>query len=87
MVCAMVVALGPAGSAVLAAPPPLATPVALATNATAADAALPPGRSDSAHVDAWAPSQGCVEVPRASEVELLRWLDPAQHPRVTIGLG
>ena len=39
------------------------------------------------HVDAGAPSQGCVEVPRASEVGLLRWLDPAQHPRITIGLG
>ena len=39
------------------------------------------------HVDAGAPSQGCVEVPRASEMDLLRWLDPAQHPRITIGLG
>lgn len=39
------------------------------------------------HVDAGAPSQGCVEVPRASEVALLRWLDLAQHPRITIGLG
>lgn len=39
------------------------------------------------HVDAGVPSQGCVEVPRASEVALLRWLDPAQHPRITIGLS
>jgi L,D-peptidoglycan transpeptidase YkuD (ErfK/YbiS/YcfS/YnhG family) len=39
------------------------------------------------HVDAGVPSQGCVEVPRASEVALLRWLDPAQHPRITIGLA
>jgi L,D-peptidoglycan transpeptidase YkuD (ErfK/YbiS/YcfS/YnhG family) len=39
------------------------------------------------HVDAGAPSQGCVEVPRSFEVALLRWLDPAQHPRITIGLG
>ncbi len=39
------------------------------------------------HVDAGVPSQGCVEVPRAVEVALLRWLDPAQHPRITIGLG
>jgi L,D-peptidoglycan transpeptidase YkuD (ErfK/YbiS/YcfS/YnhG family) len=39
------------------------------------------------HVDAGAPSQGCVEVPRASEVALLRWLDLAEHPRITIGLG
>jgi L,D-peptidoglycan transpeptidase YkuD (ErfK/YbiS/YcfS/YnhG family) len=39
------------------------------------------------HVDAGVPSQGCVEVPRTAEVALLRWLDPAQHPRITIGLG
>jgi L,D-peptidoglycan transpeptidase YkuD (ErfK/YbiS/YcfS/YnhG family) len=39
------------------------------------------------HVDAGVPSQGCVEVPRSAEVDLLRWLDPAQHPRITIGLG
>jgi L,D-peptidoglycan transpeptidase YkuD (ErfK/YbiS/YcfS/YnhG family) len=39
------------------------------------------------HVDAGVPSQGCVEVPRAFEMDLLRWLDPAQHPRITIGLG
>jgi L,D-peptidoglycan transpeptidase YkuD (ErfK/YbiS/YcfS/YnhG family) len=39
------------------------------------------------HVDAGVPSQGCVEVPRASELALLRWLDPDQHPRITIGLG
>jgi L,D-peptidoglycan transpeptidase YkuD (ErfK/YbiS/YcfS/YnhG family) len=39
------------------------------------------------HVDAGARSQGCVEVPRASEVALLRWLVPARHPRITIGLG
>jgi len=39
------------------------------------------------HVDAGARSQGCVEVPRASELALLRWLDPAQRPRITIGLG
>jgi L,D-peptidoglycan transpeptidase YkuD (ErfK/YbiS/YcfS/YnhG family) len=39
------------------------------------------------HVDAGAPSQGCVEVPRAFEVALLRWLNPVQHPRITIGLA
>lgn len=37
------------------------------------------------HVDAGIPSQGCVETPRASVVALLRWLDPAQHPLITIG--
>ena len=39
------------------------------------------------HVDAGVPSAGCVEVPRASVLALLRWLTPAQHPRITIGLG
>lgn len=39
------------------------------------------------HVDAGVPSAGCVETPRASVVALLRWLDPAEHPRITIGLG
>ncbi|HEY1973438.1 MAG TPA: L,D-transpeptidase family protein [Pseudonocardia sp.] len=37
------------------------------------------------HVDAGARSAGCVETPRASVIALLRWLDPAQHPRITIG--
>ncbi|MBO0853670.1 MAG: L,D-transpeptidase family protein [Nocardia sp.] len=37
------------------------------------------------HVDAGVPSQGCVETPRDAVVTLLRWLDPAQHPQITIG--
>lgn len=39
------------------------------------------------HVDAGAASAGCVEVPRATVVSLLRWLDPARHPRITIAAG
>jgi L,D-peptidoglycan transpeptidase YkuD (ErfK/YbiS/YcfS/YnhG family) len=39
------------------------------------------------HVDAGAASAGCVETPRASVISLLRWLDPAQHPRITIGFS
>ncbi|MDT7588153.1 MAG: hypothetical protein QOE32_5703 [Pseudonocardiales bacterium] len=39
------------------------------------------------HVDAGAPSQGCVEVPRASVLSLIRWLAPAHKPLITIGLG
>jgi L,D-peptidoglycan transpeptidase YkuD (ErfK/YbiS/YcfS/YnhG family) len=39
------------------------------------------------HVDTGKPTAGCVAVPRASEVALLRWLDPAKHPQITIGLG
>ncbi|HZZ51252.1 MAG TPA: L,D-transpeptidase family protein [Pseudonocardia sp.] len=37
------------------------------------------------HVDAGAASAGCIETPRSSVVALLRWLDPAQHPRITVG--
>jgi L,D-peptidoglycan transpeptidase YkuD (ErfK/YbiS/YcfS/YnhG family) len=37
------------------------------------------------HVDAGAASAGCVETPRAAVLSLLRWLDPAQHPEITIG--
>jgi L,D-peptidoglycan transpeptidase YkuD (ErfK/YbiS/YcfS/YnhG family) len=37
------------------------------------------------HVDAGAPSQGCVETPKAQVLALLHWLDPAAHPRITIG--
>jgi L,D-peptidoglycan transpeptidase YkuD (ErfK/YbiS/YcfS/YnhG family) len=39
------------------------------------------------HVDAGVSSAGCIEVPRAEVVELLRWLDPGQRPRITIGIG
>jgi L,D-peptidoglycan transpeptidase YkuD (ErfK/YbiS/YcfS/YnhG family) len=39
------------------------------------------------HVDAGAASAGCVEVPRATVVSLLRWLDPARHPRISITTG
>ncbi|MFI5782300.1 L,D-transpeptidase family protein [Nocardia sp. NPDC051570] len=37
------------------------------------------------HVDAGESSEGCVEVPRASMVALLRWLDPARTPAISIG--
>lgn len=39
------------------------------------------------HVDAGVASAGCVETPRAAMVALLRWLNPARHPRITIGIG
>jgi L,D-peptidoglycan transpeptidase YkuD (ErfK/YbiS/YcfS/YnhG family) len=39
------------------------------------------------HVDAGVPSAGCVVAPRAAVVALLRWLDPAARPRVTIAVG
>ncbi|MBV9313085.1 MAG: hypothetical protein JO100_04940 [Pseudonocardia sp.] len=39
------------------------------------------------HVDAGAGSAGCVELPRTAVVALLRWLDPAQRPRISIGVS
>ncbi len=37
------------------------------------------------HVSTGGPTAGCVSVPAASLVALMRWLDPAQHPRIAIG--
>lgn len=39
------------------------------------------------HVDAGAASAGCVEVPRATVISLLRWLDPGRHPRISVTVG
>jgi L,D-peptidoglycan transpeptidase YkuD (ErfK/YbiS/YcfS/YnhG family) len=39
------------------------------------------------HVDAGVPSAGCVQAPRDAVLSLLRWLNPVQRPRITIGLG
>jgi L,D-peptidoglycan transpeptidase YkuD (ErfK/YbiS/YcfS/YnhG family) len=33
------------------------------------------------------PTAGCVAVPRVNMIWLLRWLDPAAHPVISIGLG
>jgi L,D-peptidoglycan transpeptidase YkuD (ErfK/YbiS/YcfS/YnhG family) len=37
------------------------------------------------HVSVPVPSQGCVTVARPALLALLRWLDPAAHPRVALG--
>lgn len=37
------------------------------------------------HVSDGYPTAGCVAVPRATLVAMLRWLDPAAHPRIAIG--
>ena len=39
------------------------------------------------HVDAGVASEGCVVVPRADMIELLRWLDAAAEPMITIAAG
>ncbi|MHA3704742.1 L,D-transpeptidase family protein [Jatrophihabitans sp. YIM 134969] len=39
------------------------------------------------HVTNGRPTAGCVAVPRATVVAILRWLDPAAHPVIRIGMG
>jgi L,D-peptidoglycan transpeptidase YkuD (ErfK/YbiS/YcfS/YnhG family) len=37
------------------------------------------------HVTDGSATAGCVSIPRDNLVSLLRWLDPAAHPRILIG--
>jgi L,D-peptidoglycan transpeptidase YkuD (ErfK/YbiS/YcfS/YnhG family) len=39
------------------------------------------------HVANGAPTAGCVAIPEATLVNLLRWLTPAANPRILIGVG
>ena len=39
------------------------------------------------HVDTGSATNGCVSLPRARLVRLLRWLAPAARPRISISLG
>lgn len=39
------------------------------------------------HVSFGAPTQGCVAVPEGYLNQLMRWLDPSQHPVMSIGVG
>lgn len=38
------------------------------------------------HVTVQEPTQGCVSVARDQLVRILRWLDPAAHPRIMLGV-
>jgi L,D-peptidoglycan transpeptidase YkuD (ErfK/YbiS/YcfS/YnhG family) len=37
------------------------------------------------HVEVGAPTQGCVAIDVGQLVRILRWLRPADHPRIVIG--
>jgi L,D-peptidoglycan transpeptidase YkuD (ErfK/YbiS/YcfS/YnhG family) len=39
------------------------------------------------HVTVGEPTQGCVSIDRDQLVRIMRWLDPAQHPRILMGVG
>lgn len=39
------------------------------------------------HVTVGEPTQGCISIPQERLVALLRWLSPAAHPRILIGIG
>jgi L,D-peptidoglycan transpeptidase YkuD (ErfK/YbiS/YcfS/YnhG family) len=38
------------------------------------------------HVTVHQPTQGCVSIPKAQLVRLLRWLQPGDHPRILLGV-
>jgi hypothetical protein len=46
-----------------------------------------PGGDVWLHVDNGAPTLGCVTVPRADMVAILKWLDPSQHPVIVLHAG
>jgi L,D-peptidoglycan transpeptidase YkuD (ErfK/YbiS/YcfS/YnhG family) len=48
-----------------------------------------PGRGSAffLHVTQNKPTQGCVSIPEPDLVRILRWLDPARHPRILMGIG
>lgn len=39
------------------------------------------------HVSFDAPTEGCVAIPDANLVQVMRWLNPADHPVISIGVG
>jgi L,D-peptidoglycan transpeptidase YkuD (ErfK/YbiS/YcfS/YnhG family) len=39
------------------------------------------------HVTAGQPTQGCVSIAQDDLVRIMRWLDPARHPRILMGVG
>jgi hypothetical protein len=39
------------------------------------------------HVNIGMPTAGCVTLPTGELLEILRWLNPAVSPRITMGVG
>ena len=38
------------------------------------------------HVTDGSPTAGCVSIPQADVLDVLRWLSPTDHPRIVIGV-
>ncbi|GED97202.1 L,D-transpeptidase family protein [Gordonia crocea] len=53
------------------------------------NAARTPGKASAIflHVTNNSPTEGCVAVPESSMVQILKWLDPAKSPKITIGVN
>ncbi len=53
------------------------------------NAARTPGKASAIflHVTNNSPTEGCVAVPEATMVKILKWLDPAKSPKMTIGVN
>ena len=53
------------------------------------NAARTPGKASAIflHVTNNAPTEGCVAVPEDTMVKILKWLDPAKSPKITIGVN
>ena len=39
------------------------------------------------HVSTAGPTAGCVSLPAAQLLQVLRWLDPARQPRIVLGVA
>ncbi|MGN6607198.1 MAG: L,D-transpeptidase family protein [Jatrophihabitans sp.] len=49
--------------------------------------AYPRGSAFFLHVTDGTPTAGCVAIPQAPLVDLLKWLNPAAHPRILLGVA
>lgn len=71
-------------------PEPMYQPIAYAYGAVIAyNTARTPGLGSAIflHATIGGPTAGCVSIPVGQLVEILRWLDPAQSPRIIMGVG
>jgi L,D-peptidoglycan transpeptidase YkuD (ErfK/YbiS/YcfS/YnhG family) len=39
------------------------------------------------HISSGAPTQGCVAIPAADLAQIMRWLEPSEHPVISINVG